>query len=1469
MVKSKRKALLIGVSEYGEGIPPLEIVPNDIEILQQAFEQSGFTVEPLLSSVGKGVTKAAIRKAISKVCKSAESLDALAIYFSGHGIHYQNEGKDYLVTGDASYEDLRDPDLCEDYLFAPDELNRLLGVSQVSTIFVIVDACREGVNLDWEEDTKGIVLAGWGVENQWRSSQSTVYLFACEKGQRSQYIRSNGNESGFSLFTKALAEAIHPDCPASTIQEVLEEAQTKLNNLIIQFNQGELDRGKHKQPQKIRCIPPEHGANENPLSKVICEGRPGGVVREESNPWVETILRSQLWPDKAESDGFNELKEHVRKIVQRCWQEWDAAVKAFPDDPWRDPQLPAREVEALELLTLCSMPRIEMTLAEVAVALVIPFLREAILASGMIEASKVYPLALATEHPKSDLRRALEKTHQLLPRFVRRVERLEQTGKQDDQNAVMVWMLHRCLLRSLEVWQPQTEGGYLSDELLEFLQPSANSLKLIRDTFNSERLIELSKSIFADLDRLDSSERVKVLQLKVIVGSYSQEQELREQLLAYLLNLSGWLAIDIRTLSDVVVDHIGLTNPIYPQDVLKTVSEASWRPFSLGRALEAKCQHPAIDLALKTHVEQANSVLSKILEKSSEQVGLDALKGLPPYLKSDRVKPESRNGRSIYRTPHTNFQLAHDEIRELLMGEQLYGDPTLAVRELYQNALDACRYREARLKYLRQTNQYGDLNWQGRIVFRQGYEDGRPYIECEDNGIGMGMLHLSQCFAKAGRRFTELPEFIEERADWLKLDPPVQLYPNSQFGIGVLSYFMLADEIQVETCRLKQSGFPGEESLLVLIPGSSGLFQIREGSRIDSGTKVRLYLNRTEYGNEQISCLEVLRELLWVAEFNTQVQMYDHKNQLVEEYTWVPEQLHSPALLKDEYENAGHPDLWWLANPNQGRVLADGLLTNQKSLVIVNLRRQQYPALTVDRKDITAWDEDWFLELLTQQSVLTSLKNWSNLDFKVLWQLLESIPNHTANAMLDFLIQEDVQLGLEKNKFRKGSKISIPLKEVGCSGVDERALRGILEDILVLNYRIFDLGRTSVPGILYPKYLGYREKLWGNLLRRQILSNKENDFPFRWHSKLWPLLRPGDSLILLLEDDSSIFLLEDKPSLIGSLRGRANWLEEVPFGHLLRASVKLKRPVQEIVQRLQQFTLLGLKLPHLDVQNLASLDIDNEDLLVLSKDLNGQEPWLEDISSIHLLIASVKLKRPVQEIVQRLQQFTPLGLKLPHLNVQNLASLDVDEEDIVLLSSNLNGQGPWLEEVSFQDLLGTSTQLRRPIKEVVHRLQKFAPLGLKLPELNAQQISLLHNDKEDLLILSMDLDGQPPWLKDVVSLRHLLQASAKTNIPIKEIFQRLQKFVCLGLQLPEIDWQVFNNLEVTADDFLMLSKYLDGDMPLLQGDVSRLHIARASDLRNEPISVTFDRLKLFAPKLDLILPDDDPEHWDLDSLFQP
>ncbi len=92
---SRKVALLIGVSEYGEGIPSLTAPPNDVEAMKRVLENpemGGFEVETLLNP-----DPTPMRKKIKKLFTSCGKGDLVLLFFSGHGIT-DDENKLYLAT---------------------------------------------------------------------------------------------------------------------------------------------------------------------------------------------------------------------------------------------------------------------------------------------------------------------------------------------------------------------------------------------------------------------------------------------------------------------------------------------------------------------------------------------------------------------------------------------------------------------------------------------------------------------------------------------------------------------------------------------------------------------------------------------------------------------------------------------------------------------------------------------------------------------------------------------------------------------------------------------------------------------------------------------------------------------------------------------------------------------------------------------------------------------------------------------------------------------------------------------------------------------------------------------------------------------------------------------------------------------------------------------------------------------------
>ncbi|ADB41674.1 HD domain-containing protein [Spirosoma linguale] len=125
-----------------------------------------------------------------------------------------------------------------------------------------------------------------------------------------------------------------------------------------------------------------------------------------------------------------------------------------------------------------------------------------------------------------------------------------------------------------------------------------------------------------------------------------------------------------------------------------------------------------------------------------------------------------------------------------LLVAPLYGnDPSYGVREMTQNAVDACKEREFEEKEI--NTMYFPKIQMGIIT-----ENQNTFFIVRDNGKGMNLLELKNYFLKAGASF-------RKSLDWqLKYtndegEPKIQR--NGKFGVGVLSTFLLGNEIYVET----------------------------------------------------------------------------------------------------------------------------------------------------------------------------------------------------------------------------------------------------------------------------------------------------------------------------------------------------------------------------------------------------------------------------------------------------------------------------------------------------------------------------------------------------------------------------------------------------------------------------------------------------------------------------------------------
>ena len=179
-------------------------------------------------------------------------------------------------------------------------------------------------------------------------------------------------------------------------------------------------------------------------------------------------------------------------------------------------------------------------------------------------------------------------------------------------------------------------------------------------------------------------------------------------------------------------------------------------------------------------------------------------------------------------------------IVENLGGAKLYGDdPTVALRELIQNAADAV---QARRKY-----QNRAADW-GLISVGLLSRDGENWLVVEDNGIGMSEQVLTGPLLDFGTSFWRSSQAIEEFPGLMAAG----MHAIGRFGIGFFSVFMLGPVVRVYSRRCDKGQDAGR--LLEFRGGTSARPilspALGDPVPIDGGTRVEVLLKDNPYKPE-------------------------------------------------------------------------------------------------------------------------------------------------------------------------------------------------------------------------------------------------------------------------------------------------------------------------------------------------------------------------------------------------------------------------------------------------------------------------------------------------------------------------------------------------------------------------------------------------------------------------------------------
>ncbi|MEU9880508.1 HD domain-containing protein [Streptomyces phaeochromogenes] len=1355
----RRRALLIGITDtphlrgnrnLADRYPAIDCAEQDVALVGSALERSGYEVTACLDNTGL----APLLGGLFAFFQSCEPGDTAFVYVSCHGESVGD--RDYLIPFDAQPGGIRDDGmqgLLTHLLIEIGPTTMLQGLRAGVTAVICLDTCR----------TKGVQPDSDRRQDRWVSDElDALWLFSCGPG-RSSYADT---EEG-SLFARALAEALKPNSPPNSFSDIVDYVGPAMRRLA-----GNLP--VPPQNPAIR-VPSRLQGSEGKIT--VCEGS------EDTLRWTKAITGSELWAHTSGSPAVHqrvkhELSELVRFIVDSC-----AGSGAHQDDPWHDSTYTERVVLRLDDLVRRAQlrPGDRLSPAETACLLAAPVVHEGIVAVALQDLHSHQPSHLGAPANESSgdshgqqVRSAAQDVCRAHSQVQRTAETLRVRGLNDVAQAADHWLRHRFVADWDALWE--RDGAYGSVDLIVAKAVDA-VVSAAEDSAAGPRTEEARREVDDQVRQVlghftvnpgagDNGPRVNV-------PGYGDRWNLRPpvrgntwraQGLARLLWTAALLAADPRRMSSVLIDHLGAHEPLRPQDVVTALAYDFDYGHTEGRTSATygldvlfRCPHPALHAAVEELVGHADAAVQAIHREGSATGLPPLLKGLPERVTAENLTPQNQR----YRRPLERFRLAEDEIRPLLMGTQLYGDRMLAVRELYQNALDACRYRQMRRQYgATQPGCASRVNWTPRISFRQGWDaDGRPYIECEDNGAGMTRAKLTSMFARAGKRYEQDPEFVQERRNWRRAGIE-DTGMNSRFGIGVFAYFMLADEVVVWTRPVDRQGLPAQEPpLRADIQSGSGLLRVSDTAEAPElgGTLVRLYLAAHE--EKQPSLVESLRSILWVSDYEVTAEEWNRgkPDRIVRSMAWEPGVLTAEGPWKEEPAPAGR-DAWLVQG--MGQLLLDGIVVKQAAEVygrVFNLRERHAPEPSVDRNRILSYDNELVMrELLA--GVPEAAGQWSEVSLRWLWQLTQKAPRLAVGVLQSLPKNATAVLESEPGDHTLVRE-RVRLAETGCLPLDESLMRKTRQS--------FSLGPDRT----------YESAVFGQWQATRL------SLPHSGINSLCPDGYPDPAPL-----DALLFLEEptERWGWVAALRAAA--LNRVPLGDTVRA--------------LRPYAITGIHVPACD-------------------DITSLREHCPDLVEAHLYTAYRSVALRVGGRASAPAEHAPMvlisgeyGLSFGELSqrLEDLRALDGTLPAVPELSPELSGdrasgwEGRRLAgtpapvhkpsftnvdwrpgRVSLIDLLNRAS-LHRPVGELARRIRHFSALGFSLMS-EPSPATLEHGSltAAEVQLLSAGFRYGITWFSGKLSMFQLLRASSALNAPPSEVAKRINDLAAAtGVEAPEV-----------------------------------------------------------------------------------
>ncbi len=312
------------------------------------------------------------------------------------------------------------------------------------------------------------------------------------------------------------------------------------------------------------------------------------------------------------------------------------------------------------------------------------------------------------------------------------------------------------------------------------------------------------------------------------------------QYLSLTLRLADILDLDAERTPKVIYEFV---NPENPTSILEWKKHRSVIGSSINDKkilFEAECSSPEVERALKEFIdwiELERKETMELLQTYSNEESKKYFLTLEEPVTKERIYSDES-----YIYNDLKFHLDYQRIMSLLMGQKLYKDPTTALRELLQNSIDAIKVRQK--------------------IYESKPEEILPIIKIElsennlsieDNGIGMNNDIFKNYFLQIGKSYYSSQNFYSQFND---------LDVTSEFGIGILSAFMIANSITIDSRREPDDPLSPHMPIHFEIPAAQSYLIQRKGNKKDIGTKIVLNLKENSPFINALQLVDIVQALV-------------------------------------------------------------------------------------------------------------------------------------------------------------------------------------------------------------------------------------------------------------------------------------------------------------------------------------------------------------------------------------------------------------------------------------------------------------------------------------------------------------------------------------------------------------------------------------------------------------------------------